>query len=75
METSNNQLKIRLHDAIVGLLYLTSILLSLQVNSGFIYAAMAVASLQIISPITRFCPVYYVLNKLMPGTTPIQNGQ
>ena len=33
-----------------------------------------VAGLQIISPLTRFCPVYFALNKLMPDTEPIQDG-
>ena len=31
--------------------------------------------LQIASPITKFCPVYTILNKLMPETDPIQNGK
>jgi hypothetical protein len=33
-----------------------------------------VAGLQIVSPFTKFCPVYFVLNKMMPDTEPIQNG-
>jgi hypothetical protein len=74
MEMSKNLLKIRLHDGIVGVLYLSSIVLSMQVDTNFIYAAIAVAALQIISPITKFCPVYFILNKMMPATDPIQNG-
>jgi hypothetical protein len=74
MEMSKNLLKIRLHDGIVGVLYLSSIVLSMQVDTNFIYAAIAVAALQIISPITKFCPVYFILNKMMPSTDPIQNG-
>jgi len=31
---------------------------------------VGVAILQILSPITKFCPVYTILNKLMPDTTP-----
>ena len=41
---------------------------------NYIYIALAVAVLQILSPITKFCPVYTILNKLMPDTEPIQNG-
>ena len=74
MEMSKNLLKIRLHYGIVGVLYLSSIVLSMQVDTNFIYAAIAVAALQIISPITKFCPVYFILNKMMPATDPIQNG-
>ncbi len=71
---AKNQTKVRAHDAIVGVLYLTSALLAFFVNIQWIYMAIAVAGLQIISPITRFCPVYFVLNKLMPDSDPIQDG-
>ena len=68
--------KVRAHDAICGLLYLISV--GLTLNSGnldFLYIAVAVGALQVISPLTKFCPVYTILNKLMPDTTPIQNGK
>ena len=42
---------------------------------NYIYIALAVAILQILSPITKFCPVYTILNKVMPDTEPIQNGK
>ncbi len=71
---AKNRTKIRAHDAIVGILYLTSALLAFFVNIQWIYMAIAVAGLQIISPITKFCPVYFVLNKLMPDSDPIQDG-
>ncbi|RIA08898.1 Protein of unknown function (DUF2892) [Flavobacteriaceae bacterium MAR_2010_72] len=74
MKTTHSQTKIRLHDAIVGVLYLTSVVLAFMVNIKWLYMAGAVAALQIISPVTKFCPVYFILNKLMPGTEPIQDG-
>lgn len=68
--------KIRAHDAIVGLLYLISAGLTLfTLNLNFVWIALAVGVLQIISPFTKFCPVYFTLNKLMPDTDPIQNGR
>lgn len=68
--------KIRVHDAIVGLLYLISAGLTLfTLNLNFVWIAVAVGVLQIISPFTKFCPVYFTLNKLMPDTDPIQNGR
>ena len=68
--------KIRVHDAIVGLLYLISVGLTFYTsNLVFLWVAVAVGGLQIISPITKFCPVYFILNKLMPDTEPIQNGR
>ena len=68
--------KIRAHDAIVGVLYLLSAGLTLYTTDlSFAWIAVAVGLLQLISPITKFCPVYFTLNKLMPDTDPIQNGK
>jgi len=71
-----NKTKVRAHDAIVGVLYLISVGLALYSNNlDFLWIAVAVGGLQLISPITKFCPVYFILNKLMPNTDPIQNGK
>ena len=71
-----NKSKIRAHDAIVGMLYLISAGLTFYTaNLSFLWIAAGVGGLQIISPFTKFCPVYFVLNKLMPTSTPIQNGK
>ena len=71
-----NVLKVRAHDAIVGVLYLISAGLTLYTsNLSFIWRAVAVGGLQLISPMTKFCPVYFILNKLMPNTEPIQDGK
>ena len=75
MDAQKNMIKVRVHDGIVGLLNISSILLASQFGLNWIYVAVAVAVLQIISPITKFCPVYTILNKLMPDTDPIQNGK
>ncbi len=75
MDVQKNIIKVRVHDGIVGLLNITSVLLASQFGLNWIYVAVAVAVLQILSPITKFCPVYTILNKLMPDTDPIQNGK
>ena len=75
MDAQKNIIKVRVHDGIVGLLNISSILLASQFGLNWIYVAVAVAVLRIISPITKFCPVYTILNKLMPDTDPIQNGK
>jgi hypothetical protein len=75
MDAQKNIIKVRVHDGIVGLLNISSILLASQFGLNWIYVAVAVAVLQILSPITKFCPVYTILNKLMPATDPIQNGK
>ena len=65
--------KIRNHDAIVGLLYLISVGLTLYTtNVNFLSIAIAVGVLQIISPATKFCTVYFIINNLMLETDPIQ---
>jgi len=68
-------IKARAHDGIVALAYLVSIALASQVGLSWIYVAVGVAVLQIVSPFTKFCPVYTVLNKVMPDTAPLQNGK
>ena len=75
MSNQKDIIKVRVHDGIVGLLNISSILLASQFGLNWIYVAVAVAVLQIISPVTKFCPVYTILNKLMLDTTPMQNGK
>ena len=68
--------KVRAHDAIVGLLYLSGVGLAyLTSDINFLWIVVAVGALQVISPVTKFCPVYTILNKLMPDSDPIQNGK
>ena len=52
-----------------------SVILAAATSVQWLWIAGIVAGLQIISPVTKFCPVYFVLNKMMPDTEPIQNGQ
>ena len=73
--TEQDIIKVRVHDGIVGLLYIGSIALAHEFGFSYIYIALAVAILQILSPFTKFCPVYTIVNKLMPDTTPIQTGK
>lgn len=73
--TGRDIVKVRAHDAIVGILYLSSVGLAYQFGIQWLIIALGVAILQIISPFTKFCPVYAILNKLMPNTTPMQNGK
>ena len=76
MNVSKNINKVRAHDAICGVLYLVSVGLSFQLgNLSFLYIAIGVGILQVISPITKFCPVYFILNKVMTDTDPMQNGK
>tara|TARA_Y100000389_G_scaffold15007_1_gene13263 strand:+ start:20184 stop:20414 length:231 start_codon:yes stop_codon:yes gene_type:complete len=76
MNAEKNITKVRAHDAICGILYLISAGLTFSSgNLEFLYIAFGVGTLQLISPFTKFCPVYFVLNKIMPETEPMQNGK
>ncbi len=75
MKNSRDVIKVRRHDAICGILYLISAILAINISLTWIYLAIGVGVLQLISPVTKFCPVYFVLNKIMPDTDPIQNGK
>ncbi len=66
MKTTRSLTKIKIHDGIVGALYLLSVVLAFTVNIQWLYLAGAVAILQISSAFTGFCPVYFVLDKMMP---------
>ena len=66
MATTQLQSKIKIHDGIVGMVYLLSVLMAFYVDIRWLYLAGGVAALQILSMFTGFCPVYYVLNKVMP---------
>ena len=68
-------IKVRVHDGIVGLIYLGSVAAADQFGISFISIAVATAILQRLSPVIKFCPVYTILNKIMPESTPIQNGK
>ena len=67
--------KVRAHDAIVVMTYVISVVGSMFVNANLILLALGIGFLQIISPFTKFCPVYFILNKMMPDTEPFQNGK
>ncbi len=76
MNIAKNIKKVRAHDAICGLSYLASVGLTIETgNLDFLYIAIGVGILQVISPVTKFCPVYFTLNLLMKDTDPIQNGK
>ncbi|MDX1617805.1 MAG: DUF2892 domain-containing protein [Balneolaceae bacterium] len=62
--------KVKVHDGIVGMIYMLSVILALTVNIQWVYLAGAVAALQIISMFTGFCPVYFVLDKVMGEEQP-----
>lgn len=61
------QNKIKVHDGIVGALILLGTVLGMKVNPAWLYLPGAIALLMISSAFTGFCPVYFVLHKLLPA--------
>jgi len=67
-------LKTRIHDGIVGTLVLTGTVLGLSQGALWLYATGALACLMISSSFTGFCPVYFVLDRIMPDEQPSRVG-
>lgn len=61
------QTKIKVHDGIVGATILLSVVLAMTVNPQWLYLAGVIAVLMVASAFTGFCPVYFILNKVMPA--------
>ncbi|MCX6953268.1 MAG: DUF2892 domain-containing protein [Verrucomicrobia bacterium] len=59
--------KIKLHDGIVGAAIATSVMLGATVNPLWLYVAGGIGALMVSSAFTGFCPVYFILHKVMPG--------
>jgi hypothetical protein len=57
---------IKVHDGIVGALILFSVVLGYKADAAWFMLAGAVAVLMIISALTGFCPVYFLLKQVMP---------
>jgi len=58
--------KVKIHDGIVGAVILLSVVLGYKVDITWLWLAGVVAVLMIASAFTGFCPVYFILNKIMP---------
>jgi len=59
--------KIKIHDGIVGILVLGSVVLAVKVSAQWLWVAGGVGALLVFSAFSGFCPVYFILNKLMPN--------
>ncbi len=58
--------KIKIHDGIVGAVIFTSVVLGQAVNPAWLYVAGVIGALMVSSAFTGFCPVYFVLHKMLP---------
>ena len=60
------QKRIKVHDGIVGAILLAGVVLGAKVDIRWLYLPGVVSALMVSSAFTGFCPVYFVLNKLLP---------
>ncbi len=60
----------KVHDGIIALLNIISLLLAVYVDMRFLWIAGAVAAVMVSSLFTGFCPVHYTIGKLMPVDEP-----
>lgn len=58
--------QIRIHDGIIAVLNVASLLLAIYVSPQFLWLAGLVAAVMASSVFTGFCPVHYSVNKLFP---------
>jgi hypothetical protein len=59
--------KRRIHDGIVGLLVTVGVALGHYVNAHWFILPAVIGVTLVQSALTGFCPVYYVLNRLLPS--------
>lgn len=67
-------LKIRLHVFILGVIYTTLISLGIKKNLIFLDIAGGLAILHIMSLLSNFCPIYFILNLFIKKGEKIMDG-
>jgi hypothetical protein len=58
--------ELRVHDGIVGAIILLSVVAGMTVNPAWYWLAGVISAAMIQSAFTGFCPVHFVLGKLIP---------
>jgi len=59
-------LELRVHDGIVAVIILLSVVLGMYVNPLWLWLAIATGVIMLSSSFTGFCPVHFILGKIMP---------
>ena len=60
-------LELKVHDGIVGALTLSSVSAGVMVDPAWFWLTGVVAVAMISSAVTGFCPLHFVLSKVMPA--------
>lgn len=58
--------KRRIHDGIVGTLISLSVILGYYLNPWWLLLPIVIGLLMLQSAFSKFCPVYYTLDKMIP---------
>ncbi len=60
-------LELKVHDGIIGAVTLLSVVAGMTVNPAWLWLAGVISVAMIQSAITGFCPLHFVLSKVMPA--------
>ena len=60
--------ELKVHDGIVGTVILLSVVAGMTVNPAWLWLTGVISVAMIQSAFTGFCPVHFVLSKVMPAT-------
>ena len=59
--------ELKVHDGIVGALILLSVVAGVTVNPAWLWLAGVISVVMISSAFTGFCPIHFVLSKVIPA--------
>jgi hypothetical protein len=62
-----HDLELKVHDGIVGAINLSSVVAGVMIDPMWLWLAGVVSAVMISSAFTGFCPVHFILSKLMPS--------
>ena len=59
--------ELRVHDGIIGAVTLASVIAGVKIDPTFFWLAGAIGAVMFSSAFTGFCPLHFVLGRVMPA--------
>jgi len=59
--------ELKVHDGIIGALTLSSVAAGVMLNPVWFWLAGAIGAVMVSSAFTGFCPLHFILSKVMPA--------
>jgi len=59
--------ELKVHDGIIGAVTLSSVVAGVMVNPAFFWLAGVIGAVMLSSAFTGFCPLHFLLSKVMPA--------